>query len=118
MKDEAGNEVQPQLSRFSQHPDFRGRSAGNAKAAAEASLGRLGLETIDVYYVHNPESQLSDVDPPAFRSRLRAAFEMLEGAVAQGKLCFYGVASWNAFRLPPGQREVKTWPGQAASSMP
>ena len=33
-------------------PEFRGLSAANVRAAAEASLGRLGVDTIDLYYAH------------------------------------------------------------------
>ncbi|WP_159798033.1 aldo/keto reductase [Puerhibacterium puerhi] len=39
-------------TKVSQHPDFRGLSAPNVRAAAEASLKRLGVETIDLYYAH------------------------------------------------------------------
>lgn len=39
-------------TKVSQHPDFRGLSAANVRAAAEASLGRLGVESIDLYYAH------------------------------------------------------------------
>ena len=39
-------------TKVSTHPDFRGLSAANVRAAAEASLGRLGVDTIDLYYAH------------------------------------------------------------------
>ena len=39
-------------TKVSQHPDFRGLSASNVRAAAEASLKRLGVDTIDLYYAH------------------------------------------------------------------
>jgi aryl-alcohol dehydrogenase-like predicted oxidoreductase len=35
---------------------------------------------------------------------LREVFEVLEGAVLAGKIANYGVATWNAFRVPPTQR--------------
>lgn len=70
----------------------------------ERSRQNLGLETVDVFYVHNPESQLGEVDAGTFRQRLRDAFEMLEGAVAANKVRWYGVATWNAFRVRDGQR--------------
>ncbi|CAM5404961.1 MULTISPECIES: aldo/keto reductase [Streptomyces] len=34
------------------HPQFKGLSAGNVKAAAEESLRRLGTDRIDLYYTH------------------------------------------------------------------
>jgi aryl-alcohol dehydrogenase-like predicted oxidoreductase len=70
----------------------------------ERSRRNLGLETLDVFYVHNPESQLDHVAPTLFRQRLKDAFAMLEEAVAAGKIRWYGTATWNAYRVPPGQR--------------
>lgn len=66
----------------------------------------LGLETIDVFYVHNPESQLGEVLQETFQQRLKEAFAMLEKAVAAGKIRFYGCATWSAFRAAPGQRDA------------
>ncbi|HVF45886.1 MAG TPA: aldo/keto reductase [Pyrinomonadaceae bacterium] len=68
------------------------------------SLRNMGLETVDVYYVHNPETQLQVVDRDEFERRLRAAFEQLERERAEGRLRFYGAATWNGFRLQEGAR--------------
>jgi aryl-alcohol dehydrogenase-like predicted oxidoreductase len=35
-----------------------------------------------------------------FHSRMRAAFEFLESAVAAAKIHYYGMATWNTFRQP------------------
>jgi len=70
----------------------------------ERSRQNLGLETLDVYYVHNPEIQLDEIERPEFVGRLRAAFEAMERAVAEGKIARYGVATWNGFRVDPGER--------------
>jgi aryl-alcohol dehydrogenase-like predicted oxidoreductase len=64
----------------------------------ERSRRNLGVETIDVYYLHNPETQLGEVPREMFNTRLRSAFEFLESAVAAAKIHFYGLATWNAFR--------------------
>jgi aryl-alcohol dehydrogenase-like predicted oxidoreductase len=69
------------------------------------SRANLGLETIDIYYVHNPEQQLEEVDRPEFLRRLREAFEALERAVADGRIGCYGTATWNGYRQPPGARD-------------
>jgi len=69
------------------------------------SLRNLGLASVDVYYVHNPETQLGAVSRPEFLARIRAAFEMLERQVAAGRVGRYGVATWNGFRVPPDARE-------------
>jgi aryl-alcohol dehydrogenase-like predicted oxidoreductase len=68
------------------------------------SLRNMGLETIDVYYVHNPETQLQVVTREEFDRRLRAAFEQLERERAGGRIRFYGVATWNGFRAQTGAR--------------
>lgn len=65
------------------------------------SLANMGIDCVDVYYVHNPESQLSAVSTEEFWKRLRAAFEFLEDSVANGTIGTYGVATWNGFRAEP-----------------
>ncbi len=70
------------------------------KHEVEQSRKNLGVETIDVYYVHNPETQMPEVGPDEFYRRLTAAFRALEECVADGKLQFYGTATWEAFRVP------------------
>lgn len=68
------------------------------------SRENLGLATIDVYYLHNPETQLDEVPRPAFLARMRAAFEVLEQAAAGGDIGCYGAATWNGFRVGPEDR--------------
>ncbi|MHC5903641.1 aldo/keto reductase [Streptomyces sp. S6] len=50
-------------TKVSQHPEFKGLSADNIKAAAEASLKRLGTDHIDLYYAHfdQPETPVEEV---------------------------------------------------------
>lgn len=67
----------------------------------DQSLRNLNLATIDVYYIHNPESQLGVVSRAEFETRLGAAFEALERSVADGRIKNYGVATWNGFRVAP-----------------
>ena len=70
----------------------------------EQSLRNMQLGTIDVYYIHNPETQLSVVSPEEFDARLSAAFAQLERARADGKIRFYGAATWNGFRVARGAK--------------
>jgi aryl-alcohol dehydrogenase-like predicted oxidoreductase len=67
----------------------------------DQSLRNMGIECVDVYYIHNPESQLGHVSEQEFYSRLKLAFERLEQNRREGKLAHYGVATWNGFRVPP-----------------
>lgn len=72
----------------------------------DTSRRNLGVETIDLYYLHNPETQLTEVSREEFFRRLRAAFGALEKAVTLGKIRCYGAATWNAFRVARGAREA------------
>ena len=65
------------------------------------SLKNLGVECIDVYYLHNPETQLAEVTKPEFLERVRAAFAFLESAVEAGEIRYYGLATWNGLRQDP-----------------
>jgi aryl-alcohol dehydrogenase-like predicted oxidoreductase len=67
----------------------------------DQSLKNLGVSTVDVYYIHNPEAQLGYVMETEFYSRLQLAFERLEQNRSAGKLRYYGVATWNGFRKAP-----------------
>lgn len=71
-----------------------------------SSLANLGVESIDVYYVHNPETQLPEVGPDEFYVRLTQAFEALEEEVAQGRISWYGTATWSGYREEPGSPEL------------
>lgn len=67
----------------------------------ERSRENLGVETIDVYYVHNPETQKPHVGESEFYARLTSAFRELEACADEGKIQVYGVATWHAYRVPP-----------------
>jgi aryl-alcohol dehydrogenase-like predicted oxidoreductase len=71
----------------------------------DQSLQNLNIACVDVYYIHNPESQLGHVTPAEFYYRLEAAFERLEANRQQGKLQAYGVATWSGFRVGEDSRE-------------
>ena len=64
----------------------------------DRSRANLDLETLDVFYLHNPETQLDFVSREEFEGRIRAAFTRLERLVADGKLRFYGTATWSGYR--------------------
>ena len=64
----------------------------------DCSLANLDIETIDIYYLHNPETQLGKIPREEFNDRLLNAFEALESAAAAGKIRIYGTATWNGYR--------------------
>ena len=71
----------------------------------DRSLENLNLECIDIYYVHNPETQLGKISREEFDRRVLQAFEALESAVAAGKIRMYGAATWNGFRNEPSAKD-------------
>src|SRR5215469_4437741 len=62
------------------------------------SLANLDIETIDVFYLHNPETQLGFVTRVEFDERIRRAFAKLEELVDRQKIRWYGAATWEGFR--------------------
>jgi aryl-alcohol dehydrogenase-like predicted oxidoreductase len=70
----------------------------------DQSLANMNLDAVDLFYVHNPESQLGAVDKYTFEARLAKAFERLEENRTEGKIRFYGAATWNGFRVPPDDK--------------
>ncbi|MBI2686679.1 MAG: aldo/keto reductase [Acidobacteria bacterium] len=69
-----------------------------------ASLVNLATPRVEIFYLHNPETQLQSVPAEDFYSQIRNAFERCESMAASGLLRFYGVATWDAFRT--GQNTV------------
>ena len=70
------------------------------------SLKNLGVDGIDVYYLHNPEAQLAEIPSSEFLKRVREAFVFLESAAARGQIQFYGIATWNGFRQEKSARDA------------
>ena len=79
-------------------PDF-------LRSQVEQSLENLGVERVDLYYVHNPETHLREVSGDELEDRLRRAFEALEKEVEAGRVGAYGVATWNGFRVPEARND-------------
>ena len=80
----------------SMQPDFLADQIDRSRA-------NLGLDTIDIFYLHNPETQLGFVSREEFERRIRLAFAKLETLVADGKIRNYGTATWEGYRLPAGK---------------
>jgi aryl-alcohol dehydrogenase-like predicted oxidoreductase len=64
----------------------------------QRSLRNMCVDSVDAFYLHNPETQLDEIPKQDFLNRLRAAFEFLEDAARSGRIGAYGLATWNAFR--------------------
>jgi aryl-alcohol dehydrogenase-like predicted oxidoreductase len=68
------------------------------------SRRNLGLETLDFYLIEEPELHLGEGGADVFRNRIYAAFEALEGAVADGEIGAYGIATWAGLLQPHTER--------------
>ncbi|MFC6836500.1 aldo/keto reductase [Halomarina ordinaria] len=67
----------------------------------DRSLSNLDVDTVDLYYVHNPETQLEERSREAVYDQLEETFTLLERRAAAGDIRHYGVATWRCFRVPP-----------------
>lgn len=76
-------------TKVSQHPEFRGLSATTVRAAAEASLARLGVEAIDLYYAH-----FDDADTP-----LEETVGAFADLVQDGLVRYVAVSNYTAARI-------------------
>jgi aryl-alcohol dehydrogenase-like predicted oxidoreductase len=85
-------------------------SPGFLDWSLDRSLDNLGLETIDLYYIHNPEAQLAQFDRETVYDRLEDAFTALERRAAAGDIRHYGVATWQAFRVRPDDEKYLSLP--------
>ncbi|UCE86961.1 MAG: aldo/keto reductase [Deltaproteobacteria bacterium] len=70
----------------------------------ERSRANLGLATLDVYCIQEPELHLLALGPSAFRRQLGEAFETLERAVSEGRIAAYGLCTWEGLLLPHTER--------------
>lgn len=67
----------------------------------DRSLANLAFDVIDLYYVHNPETQLQTTARADVYDQLEATFTRLEERARAGDIRHYGIATWECFRVPP-----------------
>lgn len=64
------------------------------------SLKNLDFDCIDLMYLHNAvEGQIQDVDKATFLQNLSNVFELYEKKRKEGLIRFYGMATWECFRV-------------------
>ena len=73
--------------------------------AFETSLKNLDTNYIDIYFLHNPEDQLLKFDRETFHKKLEKIFKLLEEKRDEGKLKYYGLATWNGFRVTENHKQ-------------
>ncbi len=99
------DELQADLVKFSEniyhsiHPSF-------IENQLNTSLERLGVDSIDIYLLHNPEYYLKtpNSDKAEYYNRIEKAFIYLEEQVKLGKIKSYGISS-NTFIDPKEDHE-------------
>ena len=65
------------------------------------SMKNLGLDCIDLMYLHNAaEGQLQDIAKEEFMRKLKEVFEFYENQRKNGSIKYYGMATWECFRVP------------------
>jgi len=65
------------------------------------SLKNLGLDCIDLMYIHNAaEGQLQDISKEEFMKNLKDVFEFYEKQRKDKVIRYYGMATWECFRVP------------------
>ena len=67
----------------------------------ERSLKNLGLECIDLMYLHNSVEGQTHIPRDHFLKNLKDVFEFYEKKRKEGKIRFYGMATWECFRVTP-----------------
>ncbi len=66
----------------------------------DRSLKNLNLECIDLMYLHNGiEGQIKDISKEQFLKNLESVFELYEQKRKEDKIKFYGMATWECFRV-------------------
>ncbi|MFT5661134.1 MAG: aryl-alcohol dehydrogenase-like predicted oxidoreductase [Sulfurimonas sp.] len=73
--------------------------------SVEKSLKNLKLKTLDILFLHNPETQLGYVDYDTLLKRIEKSFKLFEKLVQEGKIKSYGIATWNGFLYEDTHKE-------------
>ena len=67
----------------------------------DQSIKNLGLNCVDLIYLHNAvEGQLQDISKEEFIKKLKLVFEFYEKQRKNGIIRYYGMATWDCFRVP------------------
>ena len=66
----------------------------------DRSLANLGVRCIDLLYLHNAIEGQAGVPRDTFMEQLAKAFAMYEQRRKEGKITYYGMATWECFRVP------------------
>ncbi|HII36807.1 MAG TPA: aldo/keto reductase [Nitrosopumilaceae archaeon] len=66
----------------------------------KTSLKNLDFECIDLMYIHNAVEGQQDISKEEFMKNLKLVFEFYEKQRKEGTIKYYGMATWDCFRVP------------------
>lgn len=73
------------------------------------SLKNLNLDCIDLMYIHNAvEGQINDISREEFLKKLKDVFDFYEIKRKEDLIQFYGMATWECFRVPQNNPQYFT----------
>ncbi len=61
------------------------------------SLKNIGIDKLDIYYLHNPEMHLMRLGEDEFYTQIYNIFVKFESLASEGLFETYGIATWNGF---------------------
>lgn len=79
-----------ELDQHCMTPDF-------LEYSCKKSLDNLGVEQLDIYYLHNPEMQIIKLGKKEFYKQIEKVFKRFEKLANEGLFKNYGIAVWNGF---------------------
>lgn len=82
-------------------PQYHCMTVPYLKDQLKRSLANLGLDCIDLMYLHNATEGQPGTPRPEFVRMLKDAFEFYESARRDGRIRFYGMATWECLRVKP-----------------
>ncbi|MCV6609094.1 MAG: aldo/keto reductase, partial [Campylobacterales bacterium] len=65
--------------------------------SCKRSLENVGVDSFDIYYLHNPEMQKIKLGEKEFYKAIEKAFKRFEKLADEGLFKYYGVAVWSGF---------------------
>lgn len=79
-----------ELDQHCMTPDF-------LEFSCKRSLENVGVDSFDIYYLHNPEMQKMRLGEKEFYKQIEKIFKRFEKMADDGLFRYYGVAVWNGF---------------------
>jgi aryl-alcohol dehydrogenase-like predicted oxidoreductase len=74
--------------------------------SCKRSLENIGIDSFDIYYLHNPEMQILRLGKKEFYKQIENIFRRFEALANDGLFQYYGVAVWNGF-ISEGDEKIE-----------